>query len=205
MARDITPRGKICRKYGENLFGSPKYDKLLSKKPYAPGQHGVSGKRAKLSEYGLQLKEKQKAKFIYGVLEKQFKTIYDKAKKDDGITGDNLLVRLECRLDSLVYRLGFAPTQRAARQFVSHKHLLVNGRSVNIPSYLVNTGDKISIREKSRKIEFVHDSLKNAKENPTPYLKLDKANMTGELLEKPKRSDIPVILNEQLIVELYSK
>ncbi|NOR44043.1 MAG: 30S ribosomal protein S4, partial [Candidatus Delongbacteria bacterium] len=135
MARNLTPRGKITRKYGENIFGNPKYDKILQKKPYAPGQHGADGRRKRLSEYALQLREKQKAKYIFGLLEKQFRNTYDKAKKDKGITGENLIIRLECRLDTLAYRLGFAPSQRAARQLVSHKHLLVNGISTNIPSF----------------------------------------------------------------------
>lgn len=205
MAIDRTPRGKICRKYGENLFGNPKFEKILQKKPYAPGQHGAQGKRKKFSEYALQLREKQKAKYIYGLLEKQFRNTYDKARKDKGITGECLVIRLECRLDTLVNRMGFAPSQRAARQLVSHKHFLVNGKSVNIPSYLVKAGDKISVKEGSKKLEFIHESLKRVSETPFPYIKLDKANMVGELLEAPKREDIPVKLEEQLIVELYSK
>ena len=205
MAKDTTPRGKICRKYGENIFGIPKLEKVLSRKPYAPGQHGAQGRRVKLTEYGLQLKEKQKAKFIYGLLEKQFRNTYDKAKKDDGLTGENLIIRLESRLDSVVNRLGFAPTQRAARQLVSHNHFLVNGKSVNIPSYTVKPNDKITVKEKSRKMEIIHESLKRSGDQPTPYLRLDKANMEGQMIEAPKRSDIPVNVNEQLIVELYSK
>ncbi len=205
MARNLTPRGKITRKYGENIFGNPKYDKILQKKPYAPGQHGAEGRRKRLSEYALQLREKQKAKYIFGLLEKQFRNTYEKAKKDKGITGENLIVRLECRLDTLVYRLGFAPSQRAARQLVSHKHLLVNGVSTNIPSFLVKVGDVISVREKSQKMEIIHESLKRVSENPRPYLKVDKATLEGSLLETPKREDIMVKINEQLIVELYSK
>ncbi|MBN2788975.1 MAG: 30S ribosomal protein S4 [Candidatus Delongbacteria bacterium] len=205
MARNLTPRGKITRKYGENIFGNPKYDKILQKKPYAPGQHGAEGRRKRLSEYALQLREKQKAKYIYGLLEKQFRNTYEKAKTDKGITGENLIVRLECRLDTLVYRLGFAPSQRAARQLVSHKHLLVNGISTNIPSYLVKVGDVISVREKSHKMEIIHESLKRVSENPRPYLKVDKATLEGTLIETPKREDIMVKVNEQLIVELYSK
>jgi len=205
MARNLTPRGKITRKYGENIFGNPKYDKILQKKPYAPGQHGADGRRKRLSEYALQLREKQKAKYIFGLLEKQFRNTYDKAKKDKGITGENLIVRLECRLDTLVYRLGFAPSQRAARQLVSHKHLLVNGISTNIPSFLVKVGDVIAVRAKSQKMEIIHESLKRVSENPRPYLKVDKATLEGSLLETPKREDIMVKINEQLIVELYSK
>ncbi|MDD3044991.1 MAG: 30S ribosomal protein S4 [Candidatus Delongbacteria bacterium] len=205
MAKDLTPRGKISRKYGENLFGLPKYDKIVQKRPYEPGQHGASGKRKRVSEYGLQLKEKQKAKYIYGLLEKQFKIIYEKAKSDKGITGENLMVRLECRLDTLVHRLGFAPSQRAARQMVSHKHFMVNGRSANIPSMLIRVNDVISVKEKSKKLEIIHESLKNVNENPRPYLKIDKAVMEGTLTDLPKREDIPVKINEQLIVELYSK
>jgi len=205
MAKDIKQKRKICRKYGENIFGIPKLEKVLSRKPYAPGQHGAQGRRVKLTEYGLQLKEKQKAKLIYGILEKQFRNTYDKAKKDDGLTGENLIVRLESRLDSVVNRLGFAPTQRAARQLVSHCHFLVNGKSVNIPSFTVKANDKITVKEKSRKMEIIHDSLKRVNDQPTPYLRLDKANMEGQMIETPKRSDIPVNVNEQLIVELYSK
>jgi len=205
MAKDLTPRGKISRKYGENLFGLPKYDKIIQKRPYEPGQHGAEGKRKRVSEYGLQLKEKQKAKYIYGLLEKQFKSIYEKAKTDKGITGDNLMVRLECRLDTLVHRLGFAPSQRAARQMVSHKHFQVNGKSANIPSMLIKVNDVISVKEKSKKLEIIHESLKSVVENPRPYLKIDKATMEGTLIDTPKREDIPVKINEQLIVELYSK
>lgn len=205
MARNLTPRGKITRKYGENIFGNPKYDKILQKKPYAPGQHGADGRRKRLSEYALQLREKQKAKYIFGLLEKQFRNTYDKAKKDKGITGENLIIRLECRLDTLAYRLGFAPSQRAARQLVSHKHLLVNGISTNIPSFLVKVGDVIAVRPRSQKMEIIHESLKRVSENPRPYLKVDKATLEGSLLETPKREDIMVKINEQLIVELYSK
>ena len=205
MARNLTPRGKITRKYGENIFDNPKYDKILQKKPYAPGQHGADGRRKRLSEYALQLREKQKAKYIFGLLEKQFRNTYDKAKKDKGITGENLIIRLECRLDTLAFRLGFAPSQRAARQLVSHKHLLVNGISTNIPSFLVKVGDVISVRPKSQKMEIIHESLKRVSENPRPYLKVDKATLEGSLLETPKREDIMVKINEQLIVELYSK
>lgn len=205
MAKDFTPRGKICRKYGENIFGIAKFEKTLTRKPYAPGQHGASGKRTKLSEYGLQLKEKQKARYIYGLLEKQFRNLYEKAKKDKGITGENMMVRLETRLDSLVHRLGFAPTQRSARQLVSHKHFLVNGKSVNLPSYTLKVNDVITVREKSKNLEFIHESLKRVSETPVPYLRLDKSKMEGQLIELPKREDIPVNVNEQLIVELYSK
>ena len=205
MAKDFTPRGKISRKYAENLFGLPKYDKVIQKKPYEPGQHGAQGRRKRFSEYGLQLKEKQKAKYIYGLLEKQFKNTYEKAKKDKGITGENLMVRLECRLDTMVYRLGFAPSQRAARQMVSHRHFMLNGKPANIPSILVKVNDLISVREKSKKLELIHESLKRVSENPRPYLKIDKAAMEGKLTELPKRDDIPEKINEQLIVELYSK
>ncbi|MCK5760133.1 MAG: 30S ribosomal protein S4 [Candidatus Delongbacteria bacterium] len=205
MARNLTPRGKIVRKYGENIFGNPKYDKILQKKPYAPGQHGAEGRRKRLSEYAMQLREKQKAKYIFGLLEKQFRNTYEKAKNDKGITGENLIIRLECRLDTLVHRLGFAPSQRAARQLVSHKHFLVNSISTNIPSFLVKVGDVIAVREKSQKMEIIHESLKRVSENPRPYLKVDKATLEGSLLETPKREDIMVKINEQLIVELYSK
>ncbi|MBN2857547.1 MAG: 30S ribosomal protein S4 [Candidatus Delongbacteria bacterium] len=205
MAKDLTPRGKISRKYGENLFGLPKFDKIVQKRPNEPGQHGAQGRRKRISEYGLQLKEKQKAKYIYGLLEKQFKITYEKAKKDKGITGENLMIRLECRLDTIVYRLGFAPSQRAARQMVSHKHFLLNGKPANIPSMTVKPEDTISVRERSKKMEIIHESLKRVSENPRPYLKVDKATMEGKLIELPKRDEIPENINEQLIVELYSK
>ncbi len=205
MARNRTAKGKIARKYGENIFGNPKFDKVLSKKPYGPGQHGAEGKRQKLSEYGLQLKEKQKAKYIYGVLERQFRNTYEKARKDKGITGENLLKRLECRLDTIVNRLGFAVSQSAARQLVTHKHVTVNGKIVNVPSYLVKVNDKIGIKEKSKKLEIIHESLKRSADNPTQYLRLDKENLLGELVDEPKREDMPIKLNEQLIIELYSK
>ena len=149
MAKLNQPRGKLVRKFGENIFGNPKYDKLLNRKPYGPGQHAQS-RRSKVSNYGVQLQEKQKIKFMYGLLEKQFRIVFKKAEKLKGETGTNMLQLLESRLDNVVYRLGFAPTRPSARQLVSHKHFLVNDKPVNIPSYIVKSGDKISVRKKSR-------------------------------------------------------
>ena len=208
MARYTGPSCKLCRRERQKLFlkGSKCHSQKcpLETKNYAPGAHGLN-RRMKFSEYGVQLREKQKVKRIYGLLETQFHTYYEKANRQKGITGDNLLKLLESRLDNVVYRLGFAPSQRAARQLVSHKHLLVNGVSTNIPSFLVKVGDVISVREKSQKMEIIHESLKRVSENPRPYLKVDKATLEGSLLETPKREDIMVKINEQLIVELYSK
>ena len=156
MAKSQTTKGKIVRKFGENIFGNPKYDRLLNRKPYAPGQHG-QGRRSKLSNYGTQLREKQKIKFMYGLLEKQFRLNFVKADKMKGETGTNMLQLLESRLDNVAFRLGFAPSRTAARQLVSHKHFLVNNKVVNIPSYIVKKGDVIEVRDKSKKIYYGND------------------------------------------------
>jgi small subunit ribosomal protein S4 len=177
----------------------------IERRGYAPGQHGQTGRR-KGSEYGLQLREKQKIRRIYGILEKQFHGYFERAARQRGITGENLLVLLECRLDNVVYRLGFAPSRKAARQLVLHKHLTVNDRTVDIPSYQVRPGSIIRIREKSRNLDLIHAALKDAgKGFEIPWLRLDKAKMEGELLERPKRLDIPTTVQEQMVVELYSK
>jgi len=205
MAKLNTPKGKLVRKFGENVFGNPKYDRLLNRKPYAPGQHGQS-RRRRLSNYGTQLQEKQKIKVLYGVLEKQFRNYFEKADKMKGETGTNLMQLLEQRLDNVVYRLGFAPTRPAARQMVNHAHFLVNNKKVNIPSYSVKPGDVVQVRDKSRKMDIVLDSMKRIKGDlDLPWLELDKAKMTGNVIAIPEREDMQVLLNEQLVVELYSK
>ena len=205
MAKTKQSRGKLVRKFGENIFGNPKYDRLLNRKPYGPGQHAQS-RRPKVSNYGTQLQEKQKIKFMYGLLEKQFRITFKKAEKLKGETGTNMLQLLESRLDNVVYRLSFAPTRPAARQLVNHKHFLVNGKSVNIPSYIVKPGDEISVREKSKKMEIILDSIRTIKGDiELPWLKLDKAKMLGIFESIPERDQMSLTINEQLVVELYSK
>lgn len=201
MARYTGPKTKISRRFGEPILGD---SKALQKKNYAPGQHG-RGKKRKQSEYAIQLAEKQKAKFIYGVLERQFENIFDKASRKKGITGEVLLQMLEARLDNTVYRLGIAPTRRAARQLVVHKHILVNGEVVNIPSYTLRPGDKVEVREKSKSLEAITDSLSTQAAKRLNWLEWDSSEMAGKLINLPPREDIPENINEQLIVELYSK
>ena len=201
MGKYIGPKSKIARKFGEPIYGA---DTVLEKKNYPPGQHGLSRKRKKTSEYGVQLSEKQKAKAIYGLLEKQFYITYERAARLGGITGENLLKLLECRLDNVVYRLGIAPTRAAARQLVSHRHITVNGQVVNIPSYSLKAGDVVGVREKSKSLEVITDSLAGGR-NRYAWLGWDGATMTGKFLQKPEREDIPENIKEQLIVELYSK
>ena len=205
MAKSTTAKGKLVRKFGENIFGNPKYDRLLNRKPYNPGQHGQS-RRVKLSNYGIQLREKQKIKFMYGLLEKQFRLTFQKADKMKGETGTNMLQLLESRLDNVVHRLGFAISRPAARQLVSHKHILLNGKCVNIPSLLVKPGDVVSIRNKSKKMDCVIESMKNIKGDiDLAWLSLDKAKMSGTFISIPEREDMKLTVNEQLVVELYSK
>ena len=200
MARYTGPKAKISRKFGEPIFGS---SKAAQKKAYPPGQHG-RGRRKKQSEYAIQLAEKQKAKYTYGVLERQFANVFDKASRKSGITGEILLQLLEARLDNTVYRLGISPTRRGARQLVSHKHITVNGEVVNIPSYSLKPSDIIGVREKSKSLEAITDSLKsNAK--GYSWLEWDSVNMNGKYLNAPSREEIPENIKEQLIVELYSK
>lgn len=205
MARYRGPLVKICRKYNsEPLFGNAKVLKI--KKKYPAGEHGPNQRRTKISEYGVQLREKQKLKFIYGVLEKQFRNYFKKADRMKGITGENLIVLLESRLDNVVYRLGLAPSRRAARQLVGHGHVTVNGQKVDIPSFQVSTNDIIQIREKSRKMPLIHESVKNVNDQYLlPWLSIDKANLSGTMTDIPVRQEIPESVNEQLIVELYSK
>lgn len=205
MAKSQTTKGKLVRKFGENIFGNPKYDRLLNRKPYAPGQHG-QGRRKKLSNYGTQLREKQKIKFMYGLLENQFRLTFERAEKMKGETGTNMLQLLECRLDNVAYRLGFAPSRPAARQLVSHKHFLVNNKVVNIPSYSVKPGDVIEVREKSKKMDLVLESMRRIKgDMDLSWLELDKAKMRGTFVAVPDRDEMHLTVNEQLVVELYSK
>ncbi|MBI87186.1 MAG: 30S ribosomal protein S4 [Candidatus Marinimicrobia bacterium] len=205
MAKSTVAKGKLVRKFGENIFGNPKYDRLLNRKPYNPGQHGQS-RRAKLSNYGVQLREKQKIKFMYGLLEKQFRLTFQKAEKLKGETGTNMLQLLESRLDNVVHRLGFAISRPAARQLVSHKHILLNGRSVNIPSLTVKPGDVVSVRDKSKKMDCIIESIKHIKGDiELTWLSLDKAKMSGTFISIPERDEMNLTVNEQLVVELYSK
>ena len=205
MAKITTSKGKLVRKFGDNIFGNPKYDRLLNRKPYAPGQHGQS-RRSKLSNYGVQLQEKQKIKFMYGLLEKQFRLTFEKAEKMRGETGTNMLQLLESRLDNVVYRLGFAPSRPSGRQMVSHKHFLVNNQVVNIPSYILNPGDVIEVRKKSKKMDIILDAMRRIKgDMDLPWLGLDKAKMRGTFVAVPDRDEMQLTVNEQLVVELYSK
>ena len=202
MARYIGPKSKIARKFGEAIYGA---DKVLEKRNYPPGQHGLARKRKKNSEYGEQLSEKQKAKYTYGILEKQFARTYEAAARMGGITGENLLKLLECRLDNVGYRLGIAPTRAAARQLVSHRHICVNGEVVNIPSYSLRVGDIVSVREKSKSLEVITSTVAGSSRSRYAWLEWDGATMSGKLLQKPEREEIPENIKEQLIVELYSK
>ncbi|MBV6645750.1 MAG: 30S ribosomal protein S4 [Cyclobacteriaceae bacterium] len=201
MARYRGPKAKISRKFGEPIFGP---SKALQKKSYPPGQHG-RGRRKKQSEYSIQLAEKQKAKYTYGVLERQFSNIFEKASRKGGITGEILLQLLEARLDNTVYRLGIAPTRRAARQLVLHKHITVNGHVVNIPSFTLRNNDVVAVREKSKSLEAISDSLASHSVQKYPWLEWDGAGLAGKYLTAPSREDIPETIKEQLIVELYSK
>ncbi|MCI0331001.1 MAG: 30S ribosomal protein S4 [candidate division Zixibacteria bacterium] len=211
MARYVGPSCRFCRREGEKLFlkGTRCFsDKCaFERRGYSPGEHGASRSgRRKGSEYGLQLREKQKVRRLYGLLETQFHNLFQRADGMAGITGENLLMLLECRLDNVVYRLGFAPSRKSARQLVRHRHFTVGGRVVDIPSYPVAPREVIRVREQSRNLDIIHQALKEqGRELALPYLRLDKARLEGELLEAPKRSDIPTLCSEQMIVELYSK
>ena len=200
MARHRGPQSKIARRFGEPIFGP---DKALERRNYGPGQHG-NNRRAKKSEYAGQLAEKQKAKYTYGILERQFSNLFKEASRRKGITGEILLQLCEARLDNIVYRLGIAPTRRAARQLVTHRHITVNGEVMNIPSYSVNLGDDIAVREKSKSLEVVTSSLANTGER-CEYVQWNPDTMTGKLAAIPERTQIPENIKEQLIVELYSK
>ncbi len=202
MARYIGPKTKIARKFGEAIYG---VDKAFDKRNHPPGQHGLARKRKKLSEYGTQLKEKQKVKAIYGLLEKQFRRTFDKAHSQGGITGENLIILLESRLDNVVYRLGIAPSRAAARQLVSHCHITINGDVLNIPSYSVKVGDVVGVRAKSQSLEVITASLAGVKGARFSWLEWNGETLCGKFMSRPTRSDIPENINEQLIVELYSK
>ena len=201
MARYTGPKSRIARRFGEAIFGP---DKVLSKRNFPPGQHG-NNRRKKTSEYGVMLSEKQKAKYTYGVLEKQFRNMFEKAARTSGITGEILLQNLECRLDNVVYRLGIAPTRAAARQLVGHKHIIVDGEVVNIPSYAVKPGQIVGVREKSKSLEVIANALAGFNHSKYPWIEWDENTKSGKLLHKPERADIPENIKEQLIVELYSK
>ena len=200
MARYIGPKTRISRRFGEDIFGSGK----VLKRNFPPGQHG-NNRRRKQTEYGLMLAEKQKAKYTYGVLERQFRNLFEKASAKDGVTGEVLLQLLETRLDNMVYRLGMAPTRAAARQLVSHRHITVDGQVVNIPSFTVKTGQIIAVREKSKSLEVINNALAGFNHSKYPWIEWDQSLMGGKLLHLPERADIPENIKEQKIVELYSK
>jgi len=202
MARYRGPQSRIARKFGEPIFGP---DKVLEKKNFPPGVHGLASRRRKKSEYGTQLKEKQKAKYMYGVLERQFSNLFKKASASKGVTGEVLLQLLEARLDNVVFRLGIAPTRSAARQLVSHKHMTVNGEVVNIPSFHLRPGDVVGVREKSKSLEVITASLNSRRYSKFAWLEWDNSQLVGKYLNRPERAEIPENIKEQLIVELYSK
>ena len=201
MARYTGPKTKIARKFGEAIFGP---DKSFEKKKYPPGQHGNNRRRGKKSEYATQLQEKQKAKYTYGILEKQFRNLFKKAQRRSGVTGEILLQLCESRLDNVVYRLGVAPSRSSARQLVSHRHITVNGNLVNIPSYSVSPGDVVGVREKSKSLELIENSLAN-KNDVYEWMTWNGDTKQGTYVSIPERIQIPENINEQFIVELYSK
>jgi len=204
MARYNGPRSRVCRRLEYPVFESSKFSGM--RKNYPPGQHGPTKRRSKLSNYGIQLREKQRIKYLYGVLEKQFRNYFKKAVSKKGATGHNLLIMLESRLDNTVYRLGLASTRRAARQLINHKHFLVNNKMVNIPSYLLSDGDVIQVRDKSKRFSIFQDSMRRIQgDNPVPWLTIDKGKLNGIFNNIPNRDEIPETVNEQLVVELYSK
>jgi len=202
MARYTGPTTKIARKFGEPIYGP---DKNYDRKAYPPGQHGLAKKRKKVSEYGTQLQEKQKVKYTYGVLERQFRNLFQKASRMKGRKGENLLFLLESRLDNVVYRLGIAPTRAAARQLVTHRHIVLNGKVCNIPSCIVKAGDLVAVRERSQTLEVIQDNVTGRSSSKYPWLEWDSATLTGKFVSLPERTEIPENINEQLIVELYSK
>jgi small subunit ribosomal protein S4 len=208
MARYTDSVCKLCRRERQKLFlkGQKCYTEKcpIESRNYAPGQHGLN-RRAKISEYGIQLREKQKIKRMYGLLETQFRNYFEKANKQKGITGVNLVKILERRLDNVIYRLGFAASRSQARQLIKHRHFIVNDRLVDIPSYLVSQGDIVKVKDKSKKLDAIHNSLKRVKESTYPWLSIDKATLTGTFIQVPERADVPLNANEQLVVELYSK
>ncbi len=202
MARYTGPRSRIARKFGDPIFGP---DKHLERKNFPPGQHGMNKKRKKTSEYGIQLREKQKVKYTYGLLERQFRNTFEKASRAKGVTGEVLLQFLEARLDNVVYRLGIAPSRAGARQLVSHRHITVNGEVTNIPSFQLKPGDIIGVREKSKSLPTIADALTSRKGSKLSWLEWDETQMAGKFMSLPQRSDIPEDIKEQLIVDLYSK
>ena len=201
MARYTGPTSRIARRFGEPIFGP---DKALAKKAYGPGQHGNQRRRGKQSEYGVQLMEKQKAKFTYGILEKQFSNLFKEALRRKGVTGENLLQICEMRLDNVVYRLGIAPTRRAARQLVTHRHITVNGENINIPSYALKVGDQVTVRARSKSLETITNSI-TASSSQMEWLEWNGETQLGKVVAAPERIQIPENIKEQLIVELYSK
>jgi small subunit ribosomal protein S4 len=201
MARYTGPKTKIARKFGEAIFGTDKY---FDKRTYGPGQHGMSKKRKSPSEYAVQLAEKQKAKYTYGLLERQFRNLFEKAASRKGVTGENLLKLLEARLDNTIFRLGFAKSRNQGRQLVTHKHVTVNGQVVNIPSYTLRPGDKVALRERSKNLDVVQSSM-HGKGKRFPWLSVDENAVEGTFMDFPERDMIPETIKEQLIVELYSK
>lgn len=201
MARYTGPKTKIARKFKEPIFGP---DKWLERKNYPPGQHGLMKKRAKQSEYAIQLQEKQKVKYMYGILERQFSRIFQKASRMKGVTGENLLKLIESRLDNVVYRMGIAPTRPAARQLVSHCHIMVNGKVCNIPSFTLNPGDIVEVREKSKSLDVIVNSVASNL-NKYGWIDFNPSELRGTFIQRPERAQIPENINEQLIVELYSK
>jgi small subunit ribosomal protein S4 len=202
MARYRGPKSKIARKFRDPIFGP---DKALERKNYGPGQHGPNKRRNKQSEYAIQLQEKQKAKYTYGILERQFSNLFKEANRRKGITGEMLLTLCESRLDNTVFRMGIAPTRRGARQLVGHRHITVNGDVVNIPSYQLRPGDKVAVREKSKSLEIVTNSVANSNVSSYPWLEFDRNELNGTFITAPTREQIPENIREQLIVELYSK
>ena len=200
MARYTGPSTKIARKFGEPIFGA---DRNFEKRNYPPGQHGLASKRKKKSEYGTQLKEKQKVKYTYGLLERQFRNLYERASRMKGQKGENLIILLESRLDNIVYRMGVAPTRAAARQLVSHAHITLNGEVCNIPSAHVKPGDVVAVRERSKSLEVITNSVASAAKYS--WIEFDAKSLTGKFLNVPVRAEVPETINEQLIVELYSK
>ncbi|NJM79810.1 MAG: 30S ribosomal protein S4 [Flavobacterium sp.] len=201
MARYTGPKTKIARKFGEAIFGE---DKAFEKRNYPPGQHGLAKKRGKKSEYAVQLMEKQKAKYTYGILERQFRNLFEKASAASGVTGEILLQLCEARLDNVVYRMGIAPSRRAARQIVSHRHITVNGELVNVPSYHLKAGDKVAVREKSKSLEAIDRSLSNSSQ-VYEWITWNNDTKEGTFVSVPQRLQIPENIKEQLIVELYNK
>ena len=202
MARYTGPKSKIARKFRDPIFGP---DKALERKNYPPGMHGPNKRRMKQSEYAIQLQEKQKAKYTYGILERQFSNLFEEASRRKGTTGENLLMLCESRLDNTVYRMGIAPTRRAARQFVGHRHITVNGDVVNIPSYQLKAGDKVAVREKSKSLEAILNSVAGSNTKSYPWLEFEKSSLVGTFIINPTRDQIPETIRELLIVELYSK